>query len=76
MAILRIKTLDTETTLYDWSISLLKLIINSQRKYKGNKCLMSVWKSNEKLLIFAPFISLSKIILFEKKYQVFDTVFH
>ena len=37
---------------------------------------MSVWKSNEKLLIFAPLISLSKIILFEKKYQVFDTVFH
>ena len=37
---------------------------------------MSVWKSNEKLLIFASLISLSKIILFEKKYQVFDTVLH
>ena len=35
-----------------------------------------VWKSDEKLLIFASLISLSKIILFEKKYQAFDTVFH
>ena len=35
---------------------------------------MTVWKSDEKLLIFAPLISLSKIILFEKQYQAFDTV--
>jgi len=37
---------------------------------------MIVWKSDEKLLIFASFISPSKIILFEKQYQAFDTVFH
>ena len=37
---------------------------------------MSVWISDEKLLIFASLISPSKIILFEKKYQTFDTVFH
>ena len=37
---------------------------------------MSVWKSDEKLLIFASLISPSKIILFEKYYQAFDTVFH
>ena len=37
---------------------------------------MSVWKSDEKLLIFASLISPSKIILFEKQYQAFDTVFH
>ena len=37
---------------------------------------MSVWKSDEKLLIFASLISSSKIILFEKYYQAFDTVFH
>ena len=37
---------------------------------------MSVWISDEKLLIFASFISPSKTILFEKKYQTFDTVFH
>ena len=37
---------------------------------------MSVWKSDEKLLIFASLISPSKIILFETKYQTFDTVFH
>ena len=37
---------------------------------------MSVWKSDEKLLIFASLISPSKIILFEKWYQAFDTVFH
>ena len=35
---------------------------------------MSVWISDEKLLIFASLISLSKMILFEKKYQTFDTV--
>ena len=35
---------------------------------------MSVWKSDEKLLIFASFISPSKIILFDKKYQAFDAV--
>ena len=37
---------------------------------------MSVWISDEKLLIFASLISPSKLILFEKKYQTFDTVFH
>ena len=37
---------------------------------------MSVWKSNEKLLIFASLISPSKIILFEKQYQAFDRAFH
>ena len=31
---------------------------------------------NESLLIFASLISPSKMILFEKKYQTFDTVFH
>ena len=34
---------------------------------------MSVWKSEEKLLISASLISPSKIILFEKWYQAFDT---
>ena len=37
---------------------------------------MSVWISDEKLLIFASLISPSKMISFEKKYQTFDTVFH
>ena len=37
---------------------------------------MSVWISDEKLLICASLISPSKMILFEKKYQTFDTVFH
>ena len=37
---------------------------------------MSVWISDEKLLIFASLISPSKMILFEKKYQTFDIVFH
>ena len=37
---------------------------------------MSVWISDEKLLIFASLISPSKMILFEKKYQTFETVFH
>ena len=37
---------------------------------------MSVWISDEKLLIFASLISPSKKILFEKKYQTFDAVFH
>ena len=37
---------------------------------------MSVWISDEKLLIFASLISPSKMILFEKKYQTFDAVFH
>ena len=41
---------------------LFRLINNSQRKYKGNKCLISVWKSDEKLLIFAFLISPSKSI--------------
>ena len=35
-----------------------------------------VWISDEKLLIFASLISPSTMILFEKKYQTFDTVFH
>ena len=37
---------------------------------------MNVWKSDEKLLIFASLISPSKIILSEQKYQAFNTVFH
>ena len=37
---------------------------------------MSVWKSDEKLLISASLISPSKIVLSEKQYQAFDTVFH
>ena len=37
---------------------------------------MSVWKSDEKLLIFVSLISPSKIIFLEKKYQAFDSVFH
>ena len=37
---------------------------------------MSVWISDEKLLILASLISPSKMILFEKKYQKFDTVFY
>ena len=37
---------------------------------------MSVWISDEKLLIFASLISLSKMILFEKKYKTWDAVFH
>ena len=37
---------------------------------------MSVWISDEKLLIFASLISPAKMILFEKKYQTFDAVFH
>ena len=36
---------------------------------------MSVWKSDERLLIFASLISPSKIILFEKCYQAFDQCF-
>ena len=39
-------------------------------------CLMSVWKSDEKLLIFAFFISPSKINCLENLYQAFDKVFH
>ena len=36
---------------------------------------MSVWKSDEKLLVLVSLISSSKIILFEKLYQeAFDTV--
>ena len=37
---------------------------------------MIIWISDEILLIFASLISSSKMILFEKKYQTFDTVFH
>ena len=33
---------------------------------------MSVWISDEKLLIFASLISPSKMTLFEKKYQTFE----
>ena len=40
--------------------SLLKLINNSQRKYKGNWCLTSVWKSDEKLLILHPWFLFPK----------------
>ena len=36
---------------------------------------MSEWISDEKLLIFASLIYPLKMILFEKKYQTFDTVF-
>ena len=36
---------------------------------------MSVWKSDKKLLIFASLISPSKIFLFEKSYQAFDSKF-
>ena len=44
---------------------------------QGNlKCLTSVWKSDEKVLIFASLISPFKILLFEKLYQAFDTVSH
>ena len=38
------------TTLFKRVNVLLKLINNSLRKYKGNSCLMSVWKSDETLL--------------------------
>ena len=42
---------------------------------QGNlKYLTSVWKSDEKVLIFASLISPFKILLFEKLYQAFDTV--
>ena len=37
---------------------------------------MSVWKLDEKLLILESLISPTKILLFEKYYQAFDTVFH
>ena len=39
---------------------------------------MSVWKSDKVLLLLylASLISPSKVILFEKKYEAFDTVFH
>ena len=37
-----------------------------------NECL----KSDENRLIFASLISASKIILFERWYQAFDTLFH
>ena len=38
--------------------------------------MLSVWKSDEKLLIYASLIFPSEIILFEKKYRAFYTVFH
>ena len=37
---------------------------------------MSVWESDEKMIILESLISHSKIILFEKLYQAFDTVIH
>ena len=37
---------------------------------------MSVWKSDEKLLIFASLISPFKIILFKNQCQAFDTVIY
>ena len=37
---------------------------------------MSVWIADEKLIIFASLISPSKMILFEKKYQIFLPPFH
>ena len=37
---------------------------------------MSIWKSHEKLLIFASLMSTSKIILFEKQYQACDAALH
>ena len=37
-----------------------------------NECLEIRWK----MLIFASLISSSKIILFQKQYQAFDTMFH
>ena len=37
---------------------------------------MTVWESDEKMLIFESLISPPKIILFEKLYQAFDTVIH
>ena len=40
------------------------LIIHKENT-KENWCLMSVWKSDEKLLIFASLISPFKIILFK-----------
>ena len=36
------------------------------KKIQRKLMLMSVWKTEEKLLIFAPLISPTKIILFEK----------
>ena len=43
-----------------------------QRKLMLNECLETRWKTAH----FASLISPSKIILFEKWYQVFDSVFH
>ena len=34
---------------------------------------MSIWKSDKKLFIFASLVSPSKIVLFEKWYEAFDT---
>ena len=42
------------------------LIIHKEKTKEILKCLMRVWKSDEKLLIFASLISPSKIILLEK----------
>ena len=51
------------------------LIIHKENT-KENWCLMSVWKSDEKLLIFASLISPFKIILFKNQCQAFDTVIY
>ena len=54
---------------WTWRYVLKLIIINNsyQRRYKGyDLCLMSVWKSDEKLVIFVSLISPPKIILFEK----------
>ena len=40
-----------------------------------NNYLMSVWKSDEELLIFASLIAPPKIMLFENKYQALNTAF-
>ena len=44
--------------------------------YKENTEEISVWKSDEKLLIFASLISPSNIILFDKSYQAWEAVFY
>ena len=55
---------------------LLKFINNSRRKYnwKQINCLLSVWKSDEKLLSFASLISPSKIINFV--WEVISSIRH
>ena len=43
-----------------------------QRKLMFNECLDIRWKTAHFCILFSP----SKMILFERKYQTFDTVFH